>query len=97
MLLPEVLIKPSADEASREYDELKKYIASMELWPTTETVGELAVWLGASYGLDPIDAVHLATAVDGGADVFLTNNSRDFDAALIGELDILYPRDIDFV
>jgi predicted nucleic acid-binding protein len=91
LLLPEALTRPY-DTA--EATELEKLTARLELWPITEDVGRLAVWVGATYRLDPMDATHLACAVDGGADVFLTNNRKDFDAARIGAIDIVYPDEL---
>jgi predicted nucleic acid-binding protein len=53
----------------------------------------LAVALGADYHLRAAEAVHLATAVNAGADRFLTNNRRDF-ARSIAEIDVAYPDDL---
>jgi predicted nucleic acid-binding protein len=94
MLLPELLIKPIIAEAQAESERLEDYLRRIELWPATEGVGRLAAYLGAEYRLDTMDAMHLATAVDGGADVFVTNNSKDFDAKRIAEIDVLYPDEL---
>lgn len=91
LLLAEALIKPTRDGDTDQLQRLKDYLGHLELWPATETVVQLGVWLGATYGLDAMDAVHLATAVDGGGDVFLTNNRKDFDAKRIAEIDVVYP------
>jgi predicted nucleic acid-binding protein len=40
-----------------------------------------------------VDAVHLATAVNLGADRFITNNKRDFPRT-ISELQVTYPEDL---
>ena len=37
--------------------------------------------------------MHLATALDAGADRFITNNSRDFPKT-ITEIDVTYPTDL---
>jgi len=57
------------------------------------STAELAAALGASYRLRAADAVHLATAVDAGANRFVTNNPKDF-AHSIAEIDITYPDDL---
>ena len=56
-------------------------------------MAELAVVLGAAYRLKAADAVHLATAVNAGADRFITNNAKDFKRD-IKEIDITYPDDL---
>ncbi len=94
LLLPETLTKPTADEAVTQLAHLNEFIARLELWPVTDTVGRLAVWMGSTYRLRSMDATHLACAVDGGADVFLTNNRKDFDRKSIGEVDIVFPDEL---
>jgi predicted nucleic acid-binding protein len=49
--------------------------------------------LAARHRLEPLDAVHLATAV--GADRFITNNRRDFDRNAVTEIVVTYPEDLD--
>ncbi len=51
---------------------------------------EVATSLASAYRLRAADAVHLATAVIGGADRFVTTNRRDFPTT-ITEIDIVYP------
>jgi predicted nucleic acid-binding protein len=94
MLLPEVLIKPSRLSSRAEVDELGVLLAHLDLWPATAPVCTLAVSLGAAYGLPSMDAVHLATAVEAGADAFLTNNRRDFSPDRIGEIAVVFPDDL---
>lgn len=53
-------------------------------------IAQRAASLGARYNLRAADAVHLATAVSGGADRFLTNNRSDFPQS-ITEVDVVYP------
>jgi predicted nucleic acid-binding protein len=57
-------------------------------------VATLAAEMAAAYSLKALDAVHLATAVDAGADAFVTNNRRDFKAARIEEIDVRFPTEI---
>ncbi|HOA88536.1 type II toxin-antitoxin system VapC family toxin [Propioniciclava tarda] len=90
MLLPELLAKPLRDGQEDEVIALGELLGTLSLLPCTETVGELAAVLAAQYGLRPMDAVHLATAVDAGADRFITNNSRDFDSRIV-EIDVVRP------
>ena len=90
MLLPELPAKPLLDGQEDEVIALGELLGTLSLLPCTETVGELAAVLAAQYGLRPMDAVHLATAVDAGADRFITNNSRDFDSRIV-EIDVVRP------
>jgi predicted nucleic acid-binding protein len=90
LLLPELLTKPTRDQADSELVALAALLARLDLRPLDEATAELAVALGAAYGLRAADAVHLATAVGVGADRFLTNNHRDFPQT-ITEIDVTYP------
>ena len=93
LLIPELLTKPLRENATDELDELGALLGRLDLRPADEATAELATALGASYGLRAADAVHLATAVGGGADRFLTNNLSDFPKT-ITEIDIAYPKDL---
>jgi predicted nucleic acid-binding protein len=90
LLLPELLTKPVRDHADTELVALTALLARLDLRPLDEATAELAVALGAAYGLRAADAVHLATAVTVGADRFLTNNRRDFPPT-ITEINVTYP------
>lgn len=93
VLLPEVLIKPLRVQAQQELVALRSLLGRLELRPMDQATAELATALGASYGLRAADAVHLATAVSGGADRFLTNNKADFPKS-ITEIAVTYPEDL---
>ena len=93
LLIPELLTKPLRENATDELDELGALLSRIDLRPTDEATAELATALGAAYGLRAADAVHLATAVGGGADRFLTNNLSDFPKT-ITEIDVVYPEDL---
>jgi predicted nucleic acid-binding protein len=93
LLIPELLTKPTRDGADEELAALAAILGRLDLRPVDAATAELAVALGASYGLRAADAVHLATAVAMGADRFITNNARDFPKA-ISEIDITYPADL---
>jgi predicted nucleic acid-binding protein len=90
LLLPELLTKPTRDQADAELVALTALLARLDLRPLDEAIAALAVALGAAYRLRAVDATHLATAVSVGADRFLTNNHRDFPMT-ITEIDITYP------
>ena len=53
----------------------------------------LAAVLAAKHRLRAADAVHLATAVQAGADRFITNNRKDFVKG-IDEVEVVYPDDL---
>ncbi len=93
LLIPELLTKPLRDAAAEELDELGAILGRIDLRPADEATAQLATVLGASYGLRAADAVHLGTAVAGGAERFLTNNRSDFPKT-ITEIDITYPDDL---
>jgi predicted nucleic acid-binding protein len=93
LLLPELLAKPTRAEAAGELAKLDALLGRLDLLPVDRATAELATALGASYRLRAADAVHLATAVAGGADRFLTNNQSDF-ARTIAEIDVVYPQDL---
>lgn len=93
LLLPEILAKPLREESEAELVALVAVLGRIELRPLDEATAQLAVALGASYRLNALDAVHLATAVAEGADRFVTNNRRDFGKA-ITEVAVTYPDEL---
>jgi len=93
LLLPEVLGKPLRDGTTDEVRALAGLLARLDLRPVDRATVELATALSSRYRLRAADAVHLATAVAIGADRFITNNQRDFPAA-ITEIHITYPADL---
>lgn len=90
LLLPEVLTKPTREGNTRELAALLPILARLRLLPVDDATARLSVALGGVYGLKAADAVHLATAVNAGADRFITNNRKDFPNS-ITEIDITYP------
>jgi len=93
LLLPELLAKPQREGRDDEVSTLLGLLAHLDLLPVDDSTADLAVALSVAYRLRAIDAVHLATAVNGGADAFVTNNRRDFRST-ITEVDITYPEDL---
>ncbi len=93
LLLPEVLTKPRRLGAHNEAETLDTFLAWLDLRPVDRAIAEVAVTLGARYGLRAPDATHLATAVHTDADRFITNNRRDFPKS-ITEIDVTYPEDL---
>lgn len=93
LLIPELLSKPMREEASEEIDALAALLGRLELRPVDEAVAEIAAALGAIHNLRAADAVHLATAVNSGADRFITNNARHFPKS-IAEIEVTYPDEL---
>lgn len=93
LLLPEVLSKPTRDGVAAEVDALLYLLGRLSLQPVDTATASLAVVLGARYRLRAVGALHLATAVNVGADRFLTNNRRDFRASQIDEIEVVHPDD----
>lgn len=93
LLLTELLAPPTRAESTDELDKLDALVGRLELLPVDRATAELATALGVSYRLRAADAVHLATAVAGGADRFITTNQSDFPRT-IAEIDIVYPADL---
>jgi predicted nucleic acid-binding protein len=90
LLLPELLAKPLRDGTTDEIRVLAGLLARLDLRPVDRATAELATALSSRYRLRTADAIHLATAVSMGARRFITNNKRDFGAA-IEEIDVTYP------
>ena len=94
LLLTEVLVKPLRDDpGSDEVAALLGLLCRLDLVPLDAASARLSLSLAVSYGLRAADAAHLATAIAAGADVFLTNNRKDFPKA-ITEIDVVYPDEL---
>ena len=93
LLIPELLTKPMRERAYGELAALGALLGRIDLRANDLNTAELATALGATYKLRAADAVHLATAVQAGANRFLTNNAKDFPKS-ISEIDITYPMDL---
>jgi predicted nucleic acid-binding protein len=93
LLLPEVLAKPVREARFEQEDDLKALLARLELQPMSRATANLATAAAAKYSLQAADAIHLASALEAGADRFITNNQRDFPQS-IEEVDVVYPADL---
>jgi predicted nucleic acid-binding protein len=93
VLVPEILSKPIRDRRFDEQDELKELLARLELQGLTRASAQLSASVAAKYSLQAADAIHLAAALEAGADRFITNNRRDFPQT-IEEVDVVYPDDL---
>ena len=94
LLLTEVLAKPlRVNPSSAEAASLMEMVSRLTLRPLDESTARTALDLAMSYGLRPADAAHLATAIEAGADRFLTNTRKDFPKT-ITEIEIVYPEDL---
>jgi predicted nucleic acid-binding protein len=93
LLIPELLTKPLRDEADDEIAALSWLLARLDLRPVDASTADLSAILGSKHRLRAADAVHLATAVQSGAERFITNNRKDFGKN-IDEIVIVYPDEL---
>lgn len=93
LLLPETLPHAIRQGNTEETAHLQTFFTRIELIALDEKIANRATALGAKYGLKAADATHLATAVEIGADGFVTNNRKDFPKT-IKEIAIIYPSDL---
>ena len=63
-------------ELAGKYQELIAHFPNHTIQGINEQIVEIASDLRARYGIDTSDAVHLATAMDFGAQKFITNDRR---------------------
>lgn len=90
LLIPELLSKPMREGAGGEVRALSLILAGLHLASVDRTTAKLATALAGKYRLRALDATHLATAIERGADRFITNNSKDFSER-ITEIDVVHP------
>lgn len=93
LLVPELLVERGNDDRQDEHQVLDLLLERLDLIEVSPHLARLATAYRSRYGLKTVDAVHLATAVEAGADRFITNNSKDFPTT-ITEIDITYPTDL---
>lgn len=69
----------------RERSQLTPLLSpSIQIIPVTELVAELAGKLKIDYELKNADSIHLATAIIGKADIFITNDQQLFKKKIPG-------------
>lgn len=93
LLLPEVMSKSLDEGRHTEAVKLSVLLSYLDLQPVDTPTADKATTFRSQYGLKTVDAVHLATAVQAGADRFITNNRRDFSSR-IEEIDVVFPEDL---
>jgi predicted nucleic acid-binding protein len=77
--LLEVLVKPLRDgqtAIAKQYRDVLTTAPGIELFDVTSAIAEQAAQLRAKYNFRTPDAIQLATAIEIGADFFLTNDNR---------------------
>jgi predicted nucleic acid-binding protein len=77
--LAEVLTKPLSDKNLQLVDEIKftlKSLSTLSLIPVGEAIAEAAALIRAHYTLRLPDALQVASAIQGGATLFITNDGR---------------------
>ena len=77
--LLEVLVKPLREgktQLAAQYRAILLQASHLELVETSVAVAEKAASLRAAYNLRTPDAIQLATAIEAGADFFLTNDKQ---------------------
>lgn len=77
--LLEVLVKPLREgqtAVAKQYRDILTNAKGIEITDVTAATAEQAAFLRAKYNLRTPDAIQLATALELGADYFLTNDSR---------------------
>lgn len=75
---------------NRSLERSNCFSAGWTYWPSIASPLSSRWSWGAEYGLRAADATHLATAVNAGADRFITNNRRDLKQD-IEEIDVVFP------
>jgi predicted nucleic acid-binding protein len=94
LLYVELLARPLRLSMEGEVRTLRGFLGTLNLIEITAATALLATQLAAAYRLRAPDALHLACAVEAGADALLTNNRKDFRQGEILELGVLYPEDL---
>ena len=86
LLFTEILV-PGVDDESRP--RVESVLRGLALLPVDGRTARTAAVLRGLYGLRTPDAVHLATAINSGANRFVTGNRRDFSR--VREIELLHP------
>jgi predicted nucleic acid-binding protein len=78
LVLGEVLVQPLAKSETALADRYRQIISpgpDLTVWPIGPDVIEMAAALRARYRIKMLDAIHIASAVVNGADIFVTNDA----------------------
>lgn len=78
LVLGELLVRPLAlgrNDLAAEYRRIVKSGAGLSVWDVTREVVEKAADLRARHRLKMLDALHVASAIVNGAEVFVTNDA----------------------
>jgi predicted nucleic acid-binding protein len=78
LLLPETLSHTIRHNNPDEQRIIERLLENIDLKAVDRGIAQTSVFLRAKYGLKSFDAIHLATAIEWGADRFHTHNSKDF-------------------
>lgn len=76
LVVMECLVGPLRDSDEGLRDDYERAFGAMSLLPLTRAVFERAASLRAEHRLKTPDAIHLATALEGGCDELWTNDDR---------------------
>jgi len=73
----ECLVKPFASGNAVDVATYRTFFASpaIRMLPVSPQTWEQAARIGSSYRLKPLDSLHLATAIEHGCELFLTNDA----------------------
>lgn len=86
LLVTETLV-PGVDDAN--VARVEEVLLGLVLLPVDLRTARMAAVLRGTYGLKTPDSVHLSTAINAGAQRFVTGNRRDF--AKVREIEVLHP------
>lgn len=79
LLFTELLVAPMKHHASHlveVYTHLEQFIEHITILPFTRDIAIYSASLRAHYGISTPDAIHIATAIHGGASIFYTADKR---------------------
>jgi predicted nucleic acid-binding protein len=77
--LMEITVRPwqlGRETAAREYEAVLSHYPNLTIIDVDKTVARRAAQLRAKYSISPPDALQLATSLNSGAGVFVTNDKR---------------------
>lgn len=73
----ECLVKPMAQDNATDIAAFRQFFSSpqVKMLPVTAAVWERAAHIRAEFRLKPLDSIHLASAIEHGCGMFLTNDA----------------------